>query len=665
MKSSSGIRIKSKSWKFCEDSWYFRSAMPSVTLENREIKPSYEVKSGENQSTAKSSFKNIDVELSFPTYKGCFSSMTIDITNKSRSPVWIEKIKFLDINTASSPAKISGKGQKRDGLRMLIYNDSARARNSEEMLSNGSSPFLKNACLNSDVNHNTSRLFTCIYDPALQQGVFFGMLSDKGRIFNSCFTKTGNSFEGISEVKISIKPKTKVRIGRLIVSGGRDIRKSLFKFASLFGRPRPVPNLAKNAGWNSWDYYLWQVTANDIIENVDFIKRTPWLKKCVKYIIIDDGWSHRYGEWEPNYKFPGGMKALANKIKKAGFIPGIWIGPFMMDKRGALEASHPEFEIKSKDRGKRLLVGAGQTKLPYLDPTHPGTLKFLHETFSKLRNDGYRYFKIDFLSNVINAGRNGQFYNPNVTPIEALKGGISTIREAIGEDSILVGCGGFVPEIGTGIYDSCRASIDISSYWSNILVVARDMAIKSIFNGRTWENDYDFLIVRSRQTSKEKRLNVYKDLRLFIPERPYEPFSIRKGDVIRTEHEVRVWASLILVSGSSIVLSDRLSMLNKKGLEMIKTVLENASGAAWYPLDLLSSGIPRIWLSKDKSTCLIGVFNWSDRKAVINTSKFLKREGFNIKKVYEIWKRKILPLDYVELGPRDCRVFRIEKQAIK
>ncbi|MBU0478507.1 alpha-galactosidase [bacterium] len=657
MKSSSEIRMKSKSWEFCEGSWYFRSAMPSVVLENREIRPTFAV----NKNAGKASFKNIDIELNFSSYKGCFSSMTIDITNKSKSPVWIEQVKFLSINTALSPAKISGKGQKRDSLRMLIYNDCARAGNFEEILSIGNRPFLKTPSLVSDVAGSTSRLFTCIYDPALQQGMFFGMIPDKGRVFNNCFVKTGNRFEGISEVKISIKPKIKVRIGRLIVSGGKDIRKSLLKFASLFGRPRPAPNLARNAGWNSWDYYLWQVTADDIIENMDFIKRTSWLKKCVKYIIIDDGWSHRYGEWEPNYKFPGGMKILADKIKKAGFIPGIWVGPFMMDKRGVLEASHPEFEIKSKDKEKRLLVGAGQTKLPYLDPTHPGTLKFLHETFSKLRNDGYRYFKIDFLSNVIKAGKEGRFHNPDVTPIEALKGGISTIRRAIGEDSILVGCGGFVPEIGAGIYDSCRVSIDISSYWSNILVVARDIAVKSIFNGRTWENDYDFLIVRNKQTSKEKKINAYKDLSLFIPEKPYKPFSVRTGEVIRTEHEVRVWASLTLVSGGSIVLSDRLSMLNKKGLEMIKTVLENASGVAGHPLDLLSFGIPRIWLSKDRNTSLIGVFNWSDRKAIINTAGFLKGEGINAKKTYEIWKRKILPLDSVELGPRDCMVFRVNK----
>jgi hypothetical protein len=50
-------------------------------------------------------------------------------------------------------------------------------------------------------------------------------------------------------------------------------------------------------GWNSWDYYTWTVTEDDVLENARFIANDPVLSKHVKRIIIDDGWQHCYGEW--------------------------------------------------------------------------------------------------------------------------------------------------------------------------------------------------------------------------------------------------------------------------------------------------------------------------------------------------------------------------------
>ena len=44
-----------------------------------------------------------------------------------------------------------------------------------------------------------------------------------------------------------------------------------------------------SAGWNSWDYYRWTITEEEVLSNAEFIARDPVLSKHVKRIIVDDG----------------------------------------------------------------------------------------------------------------------------------------------------------------------------------------------------------------------------------------------------------------------------------------------------------------------------------------------------------------------------------------
>ena len=82
-----------------------------------------------------------------------------------------------------------------------------------------------------------------------------------------------------------------------------------------------------SAGWNSWDYYRWTITEEEVLSNAEFIAGDPVLSKHVKRIIVDDGWQYCYGEWEANSFFPSGMKHLAQELTKMGFEPGLWFAP--------------------------------------------------------------------------------------------------------------------------------------------------------------------------------------------------------------------------------------------------------------------------------------------------------------------------------------------------
>jgi alpha-galactosidase len=355
------------------------------------------------------------------------------------------------------------------------------------------------------------------------------------------------------------------------------------------------------------------------------------------------------------------MKKTADKIKKEGFIPGIWTGPYLQSTYGEVARNHPEWLISNKKDGRPICFTAPFLEVLYLDPTHPGAQKFLKELYERLYADGYRYFKIDFLNNIVSTIEKlgGNLYDSTVSPLEAIKMGVKIIRKAV-KNSILVGCGGFIPEVGTGLFDSCRASHDISSYWSNNLAISRNIAFKSIFDRNCWENDYDFLIVRGKETSTNNQINAFKRLETFVPHTPYEPFKLRRGDTIQTVGEARAWASLVLVSGTSVVLSDRIRELNKKGLNLTTKVLELAEGAKGVPLDLLDNPVASVWLARGEKKTILGVFNWTDKDAKINALKYLKKEGINIEKAKEVWTGKVDNLAKVAIPRRDAKIFIIE-----
>jgi hypothetical protein len=45
--------------------------------------------------------------------------------------------------------------------------------------------------------------------------------------------------------------------------------------------------------------------------------------------------------------FPRGMKWLADEIRNAGFVPGIWVAPFAANENSQLAREHPEFLLRN------------------------------------------------------------------------------------------------------------------------------------------------------------------------------------------------------------------------------------------------------------------------------------------------------------------------------
>jgi len=375
-----------------------------------------------------------------------------------------------------------------------------------------------------------------------------------------------------------------------------------------------------HGAWNSWDYYRLDVRADDIRENLEVIRSNETLREFVKYIIIDDGWQTLDGEWEANEKFPGGMEAIAAEIREAGFIPGIWTAAFMVNCRSSIFSEHPDWFIQYEGKPGSAFANKGCTGVwgerYFLDPTHPATVEHLERLYTKLRGWGYGYFKTDFLTNCFTAqlgeylpdrGQSLTFHDHSQGLLVPHRRCMEAIRRAIGPESFWLGCGS-VWATGAGLMDGSRTTGDISPYWRNLLICARTAFFNGHAHGRVFLNDPDFLVVRGLETNKAGMLDV-EDADLVTA----TPGNHRSGPMF-TAAEARMWASLVLLSGGIVTMSDRMGALNEVGMEIVEKtcrLASESSGEPAFPLDWHQE-MPTSALRDQPEAPMLGLFNWSE-----------------------------------------------------
>jgi len=271
-------------------------------------------------------------------------------------------------------------------------------------------------------------------------------------------------------------------------------------------------------GWTSWYNHYTNVTQDVVLENLaEFKKR----KLGIGLFQVDDGWQPKVGDWlTANAKFPGGMGAVATAIKEAGVKAGLWLAPFICEKKSGVWWEHKDWLLKNR-RGKPVSAGFNPNwsgKFYAMDFYNDGFRDHLRKVFQTVFDDwGFDLVKLDFL------------YAAALTPGDLrTRGQVMTevmefVRSAAG-DKLILGCG--VP-LGPafGRVDFCRIGSDVALQWEDRLLKAlgyreRVSTINSIsstvgrrhLNGRAFLNDPDVFILRTRnQTlSMAQRLTLFR-----------------------------------------------------------------------------------------------------------------------------------------------------------
>jgi len=215
---------------------------------------------------------------------------------------------------------------------------------------------------------------------------------------------------------------------------------------------RPAPRI-----WCSW-YSLYTAIDEATLHSVfDGLGDLPF-----DVLQVDDGWQISIGDWEPNTRFPSGMKALAEKIKSTGRRAGLWLAPLIAVESSRLFRAHSDWFLRDA-RGKFVSAGFNWgERLFALDTTHPTVLEWLAALMKQVRAWGFDYLKLDFLY----AGALPGKRHADMPREAACRQGLKMMREAMGAEAFFLTCGApILPSLG--LCDALRVGPDVSGKWED------------------------------------------------------------------------------------------------------------------------------------------------------------------------------------------------------
>ncbi|GIH19294.1 glycoside hydrolase family 36 protein [Rugosimonospora africana] len=250
--------------------------------------------------------------------------------------------------------------------------------------------------------------------------------------------------------------------------------------------------------WCSWYAYYETVNETQLAKDISALGSLPF-----DVVQIDDGWETCVGDWWPNEKFPAGMRALADRIRDVGLVPGLWLAPFIALPNSELATRRPELLLRDT-RGEPVVTGYNwDTGYYALDLTRADTRDHLAELIDRVVHQwGFRYLKIDFVNAAIAPAR-----RPAGTGREQVyRDALALVREVAGDDVYLLGSGApLLPSLG--LLDGIRSGPDVAPIWQNYAsddpsdAMARNAVVNAVH--RLWqapliEVDPDIIYFRSR-----------------------------------------------------------------------------------------------------------------------------------------------------------------------
>ena len=380
-----------------------------------------------------------------------------------------------------------------------------------------------------------------------------------------------------------------------------DREQLLDMLAQRLVRNHPPLRFAKPpTGWCSWYCFGPRVTAQQVLDNLDFIARNA---PGLKYIQIDDGYQPAMGDWlETGAAFGGNVQGVLKEIKKRGFEPAIWMAPFIAEEKSHVFEQHPEWFVMDEG-GKPLrsdtVTFGGWRRGPWyvLDGTHPQVQNHFIDVLSTMRREwGVTYFKLD--ANFWGAIHGGRFHDMRATRIEAYRRGMQAVLRGAG-DGFVLGCNHPMwPSLG--LIHGSRSSIDIKRSWERFETTARQNLSRNWQNGRLWWNDPDAIVLT--------------------------------GDL--SDEEFRFHATSVFATGGMLLSGDDLTKISSGRLEMLRKLQPPTGTAARFDDDSFRVG--RVNLGKREIVC---VFNFDD---VPQTISFTLRRGTS---VVDFWTGEMLKVD--------------------
>jgi alpha-galactosidase len=374
----------------------------------------------------------------------------------------------------------------------------------------------------------------------------------------------------------------------LLIASGEESELSALYAQAVAEAMRPRPRNEILTGWCSWYQLYTTVSEQDVRRNLaNLVERRDLLPGGL--IQLDDGFQYAVGDWlEVNDKFPSGMPGLVGDIRQQGFVPGLWLAPFLLSANSHTFAAHPDWVVRD-DAGQPLNALFNWGAANYvLDTTQPGALDYIrHAVHTATREWGYAYLKLDFL---YAAALRGRRHDPTLTSVQVYRRALRAMRDVAGDRFILASGAPLLPSVG--LVDGMRIGSDVAAEWGRdghsdgpaLSNAMRATLARGWFHGRWWTNDPDCVIVRAHDT--ELSLD-----------------------------EVRAWAAVVALSGGMLFVGDDVSEVEPDRLELLSRLLPPSGHAAEVAPRVVDRMPQRLHLRIERAWAtwsVIGIGNWSD-----------------------------------------------------
>ncbi len=357
----------------------------------------------------------------------------------------------------------------------------------------------------------------------------------------------------------------------------------------------------------TWYFYTFLISEKYVLEELAAIKakRVP-----LDVFQIDDGWMDTYGVYEPHpEKFPRGMAFIAEQIQESGMTPGIWVAPFVIDVNSPVIQDYPG--IYQRDQDGQRIIYATDRDCYVLDPTAPGAMDYLKAVLLKLKGWGYRYFKLDWLRAIYEFSH-AVLYDPKINRIEGYVLAMQGIRDILGADVFILGCGGLADPGAVGLIDASRTSKDVRGIWNGPESVPKSGAIIQLkqnllrnYVNRFYHSDPDATQIRIRKerfSSEETRcVGVYQSEGHYTDE---EAFTI-------CAHQY--------LCGGLITISERFPELQDERLALLRHISPAITSSARI-IDYDTPVCPTLFLTDVHPECealgsyrTLTIGNWEDQ----------------------------------------------------
>ena len=433
--------------------------------------------------------------------------------------------------------------------------------------------------------------------------VLLGFVTGRDQLFRTeievdaqgCF----RSLRAVAEFRIYIRPGQTVTTETFRMEQTAEPMEAIERFArdkaALYGSR----NSWKPSVFCTWYYYGLTVTWQDVLTNLERMER---LHLPFDVFQIDEGWETTLGQWEPNEKFPLSMKEAAERIRAAGYIPGIWTSPFVASEWADIWKEHPEWMLRDQS-GQPCLFPMNDTTYCVFDITHPGTWDYFEKLYRKLTFDwGYPYHKLDFTRAAV-IYENAAHYDRHITLAKAYYQAVAAIRRGMGEDAFFLMCGGLYDPI-IGLVDAQRTGSDVLSMWASTINKDGKTAPYTIkqsllrwYMNHWWINDPDALMVRRNETMER---------------------GLRLTYGLLTDDEVRTVVLNQFISGGLVCATEPLDRISPDRLHQLRHVLPPLPLQA-APVDCLKDerfpSAVRITFP-ESAAVLTARINWEDKKAL-------------------------------------------------